>query len=363
MAFLQATDFRVDLPYTSGMWPELSAYDWRYVLELAYKDPQTGLHKNTNINFADPSKPIIGDSVVYNVTINGKTYTTNFTGTGLNYDFINNPKADSGIVSGFTAFTTENGKQTIGLTYGGFSISLNTLHTLVSSPLETDHYKYISLMFSGDDTYSGGIRDDVFLASGGNDSINGNAGYDAVKYLDSNNTSGYKRSEFTISKNGDTVVVSDNTPARFGTDTINSIEKIIFQDVSILFDTEGNAGKGYRIYEAAFNRNPDAGGLGFWIAQLDKGTTLKTVAELFLSSAEFKALYGSSPSNAAFVDSLYKNILDRAGEKGGVDYWNGVLNNGVSRADVLVSFSESAENKAGVIGSIQNGIEYKEWLG
>jgi hypothetical protein len=161
MAFLQATDFRVDLPYTSGMWPELSAYDWRYVLELAYKDPQTGLHKNTNINFADPSKPIIGDSVVYNVTINGKTYTTNFTGTGLNYDFINNPKADSGIVSGFTAFTTENGKQTIGLTYGGFSISLNTLHTLVSSPLESDHYKYISLMFSGDDTYSGGIRDDV----------------------------------------------------------------------------------------------------------------------------------------------------------------------------------------------------------
>lgn len=152
--------------------------------------------------------------------------------------------------------------------------------------------------------------------------------------------------------------VSDNTKS-----TLSSIERLEFSDKNVAYDINGNAGEAYRIYEAAFNRKPDAGGLGFWIAQLDKGATLKSVAEGFLGSAEFKALYGSSPTNAVFVDNLYKNILDRAGEKAGVDYWVGQLNSGVSRADILVGFSESTENKAGVIGSIQSGIEYKEWLG
>jgi hypothetical protein len=33
----------------------------------------------------------------------------------------------------------------------------------------------------------------------------------------------------------------------------------------------------------------------------------------------------------------------------------------VTRADVLANFSESAENQAQVIGSIQNGIDYLHW--
>jgi hypothetical protein len=33
----------------------------------------------------------------------------------------------------------------------------------------------------------------------------------------------------------------------------------------------------------------------------------------------------------------------------------------VTRADVLANFSESAENQAQVIGSIQNGIDYQHW--
>jgi len=32
-----------------------------------------------------------------------------------------------------------------------------------------------------------------------------------------------------------------------------------------------------------------------------------------------------------------------------------------SRADVLAGFSESTENRAQVIGSIQNGIDYVHW--
>lgn len=77
----------------------------------------------------------------------------------------------------------------------------------------------------------------------------------------------------------------------------------------------------------------------------------------------------SQPSDETFIDLLYQNILDRAPDQAGYTYWvdhlygtnKGGLNpSGVvlSRADVLVGFSESAENKINVTGAIQNGIEF-----
>jgi hypothetical protein len=203
---------------------------------------------------------------------------------------------------------------------------------------------------------TGGSGNDAFFGKGANDVIDGAAGFDVAKYLGASN-------QYQIISTNGSIVVSDNTSNRDGVDTLTNIERLQFSDKVVGFDVSDNAGEAYRIYEAAFNRKPDTDGLGYWIAQLDKGATLKSVAEGFIGSSEFQKLYGSSPSNTSFVDNLYKNILDRAGEKAGVDYWVGQLNSGVSRADILVGFSESAENKAGVIGSIQNGIEYKEWLG
>jgi hypothetical protein len=69
-------------------------------------------------------------------------------------------------------------------------------------------------------------------------------------------------------------------------------------------------GQAYRVYQAAFNRTPDLGGLGFWIGAMDKGVSLADVA------------------------------------------------NGFTLPEVLVGISESPENQAGVIGVIQNGIGY-----
>jgi hypothetical protein len=116
---------------------------------------------------------------------------------------------------------------------------------------------------------------------------------------------------------------------------------------------------GYRIYQAAFNRTPDSGGVGFWIRVMDGGASLKGVAEGFVNSAEFKAVYGAAPTNAEIVTRLYDNVLHRPGETGGYNFWLGILDsrNGTI-AEVLAAFSESAENQAGVIGVIGNGFEY-----
>ena len=56
---------------------------------------------------------------------------------------------------------------------------------------------------------------------------------------------------------------------------------------------------------------------------------------------------------------FYQNVLNRPGEAGGIDYWVGLLDNKqVSVADVLMGFSESAENKAALVGVMANGIAY-----
>jgi hypothetical protein len=126
----------------------------------------------------------------------------------------------------------------------------------------------------------------------------------------------------------------------------------------VAFDTEGSAGQAYRLYQAAFARTPDTGGVSYWTNQIDKGTNLTDVAAGFVSSQEFRTVYGQAPSNADIVAKFYQNVLNRAGETGGISFWVGELNNGArSVAGVLAGFSESGENKQLVGVRFANGID------
>ena len=146
-------------------------------------------------------------------------------------------------------------------------------------------------------------------------------------------------------------------------DTLVNVERLMFADTGVALDTSGVGGQAYRVYKAAFNRTPDVGGLGFWISGMDGGASLNTVAQGFVNSAEFKSVYGASPTNAQIVTRFYDNVLGRAADSGGYNFWLGVLNSGNANvAQVLASFSESAENQAGVIGLIGNGILYTPFI-
>jgi hypothetical protein len=135
-------------------------------------------------------------------------------------------------------------------------------------------------------------------------------------------------------------------------------KRLQFSDKNLALDITGIAAEAYRIYKAAFDRTPDLPGLGYWISKMDEGATVVQVSSGFIASAEFQSLYGTNPSNNQFVDLLYQNVLDRNPDAGGYSYWNAMLANGLSRADVLAYFSESTENVANVAPLIANGIEY-----
>lgn len=98
-----------------------------------------------------------------------------------------------------------------------------------------------------------------------------------------------------------------------------------------------------RLYFAALHRVPDDSGLRHWLTQVRSGMSIVDVARTFAASAEFTAANGSL-DNRQFVSTLYLNVLGRAADAGGLDYWSGLLNTGrLDRGQVLYQFAESGE--------------------
>jgi hypothetical protein len=99
-----------------------------------------------------------------------------------------------------------------------------------------------------------------------------------------------------------------------------------------------------RLYWAFFNRIPDYNGLTYWVNtyRAGAGTPLGAIASSFAASPEFIATYGAL-SNEAYVTLVYRNVLGRVPDPVGFAYWVDQLNNGMSRGDLMVGFSESGE--------------------
>jgi hypothetical protein len=194
--------------------------------------------------------------------------------------------------------------------------------------------------------------DDVLAGHGSGQAIAGGSGLDTVVY-------GGPRSAYTVSQAAGQFQVRANGAANG--DVLSGIERLSFTDQAMALDGGGHAGQVFRLYQAAFNRAPDAVGLGFWMYQHDHGMALDTIAAQFIASPEFSKLYGGAPSNAQFVDLLYQNVLHRAGEAGGVAHWNQVLDGGYPRAGVLAAFSESPENIAQLAPVTDAGFAYAPW--
>jgi hypothetical protein len=101
-----------------------------------------------------------------------------------------------------------------------------------------------------------------------------------------------------------------------------------------------------RLYEAAFDRRFDTQGLNFWIDRFEAGQTMRGLAASFLDSVEFTRRFGDDDmmSNAQFASRLYANVLDRAPDQAGLNFWVTTMARGASRETVLIEFAGSAEN-------------------
>jgi V8-like Glu-specific endopeptidase len=113
---------------------------------------------------------------------------------------------------------------------------------------------------------------------------------------------------------------------------------------TLSYSGDKDYGEAYRLYQAALNRTPDTFGLRGWTTSLDNGMSLLDVAGDFVSSSEFTGRYAGL-DNTGFVQQLYGNALHRAGGTPEVNAWVDQINHGMSKATVLLGFSDSLENR------------------
>lgn len=216
---------------------------------------------------------------------------------------------------------------------------------------------YLGAMGGG--TYTMGDGNLEMCLLGPNSVIHGGNGYNTVIF------DGVTRSNADITEDSGGIQVWSNWQnTGSGVTYLTNIERLQFDDGFVALDVAigQNAGMVYRLYEAVFDRPADDVGMGFWLNALESGTSLLNVANQFLLSPEFAAQYGSNLSNQAYVAALYDNVLGRLPDAAGAAFWEVALNNGYSRAQLLIDFSESVEGVALVANQIASGIGYQEWV-
>jgi hypothetical protein len=159
------------------------------------------------------------------------------------------------------------------------------------------------------------------------------------------------------------------------TDTLTNILQIQYLDQALtLAPTNSIQEDVALLYQGALGRTPDAAGLAYWdgLATALPPSVIasgayalsdqSSIAAGFTGSPEFTTKYGTL-NNTQFVTQLYANVLDRAPDVAGLNFWVGLLNNGNTRAHVLVGFADSAE----AITNATNGFmgqsgQHAPWL-
>ncbi len=158
--------------------------------------------------------------------------------------------------------------------------------------------------------------------------------------------------QYIIANSSGNLYYQDRVANRNGAQDKPGVDEIIFSDGVGRFDATGNAEEVARLYGVALGRAPDLAGLNDWTHQIDANTLqLSNVALGFVNSTEFQARYGSF-NNQDFVQALYQNALGRPGEATGIAAWTTQLDAGVSRATIVVEFSDSFEHKQNSLSNI-----------
>jgi hypothetical protein len=233
------------------------------------------------------------------------------------------------------------------LTLSGMSLTVNTNDP---NGLNFSHFQS---QFTGNDEIHGSNYHDILLGYAGNDMIAPYGGGDIIDGgagIDTVILTGKRGDYFTHIKGGTTYIV-DNT-GRQGEMKAYNVERVQFTDGTYTVgdvassSTTAQIHSISRLYLAALDRLPDDAGLDNWMRASNGGMSLEEIANGFVSSNEFAVRYGQNLSDAAFINQLYVNVLDRTPDQAGHNGWMQYLAAGNNRAEALIGFSESAESIA-----------------
>lgn len=199
----------------------------------------------------------------------------------------------------------------------------------------------------------GGAGDDILYGNGANNHLRGNGGINVLNGGDGIDTaiygSNYSQYMFTPHDGLFTVVATSLYDDQ--ADAVSNIERLVFKDVTVALTVNGLAedalqaqytALAQKFYVAYFGRPADANGLASMVARFSAAgvpattsafvnayatdSTVKSLVDSFGNSAESAALYHGS--NRDFITAIYANVLGRAPDKEGLDFWAGALDAG-----------------------------------
>lgn len=237
----------------------------------------------------------------------------------------------------------------------------------------------------GNDTLEGGAGRDTLVGGNGNDVYFAAEGDTIVEDATAGTDKVYSSTNFALSANLESLTLlgtaaingSGNAGANLiiGNNAANSLfggagadtllggagnDRLNGETFAAGFDTA--AAQVYRLYLAVLNRVSDPVGQMNWTNRIASGAlSLQQAANSFVASAEFQRNYGAT-SNEAFVTLLYDHVLNRLPDSSGLANWTNALNSGrMTRAEVVIGFSESAEfsntTAAEVLGVSRAGLQ------
>ncbi|MBV9594780.1 MAG: DUF4214 domain-containing protein, partial [Actinobacteria bacterium] len=102
-----------------------------------------------------------------------------------------------------------------------------------------------------------------------------------------------------------------------------------------------------QVYQAFLGRPADSAGLNYWLGQMRAGMTIENLKTNFVGSPEYFTVAGGN--NSAFVDRVYHDLVNRAPDPSGKNYWVGLLNGGAPRGAVSAALVMSTEALALVV--------------
>jgi Ca2+-binding RTX toxin-like protein len=264
-------------------------------------------------------------------------------GAGTVNSFVTVFTISNGYTGGLTAFNFDG---SIGnLTITGFAIDETITGATGNDLLSGMDGNDVLAGLAGNDTLDGGKGNDTLFGGVGNDTLFGGVGDDMLDGGAGIDRAGYDSLFRSYGLSTTAGVITLNGGAAEGSDTLTSVEHILFRDGEFSTDPDSAGAQVIRLYDTILNQGPDKIGLDFWVDQIqDNGASIFTVANAFASNAAFQSAT-SGLSNGALVDYIYQQALDRTPDTEGKAYWTAQLDGGLTRSEFFISISESVEHR------------------
>ena len=125
------------------------------------------------------------------------------------------------------------------------------------------------------------------------------------------------------------------------------VERAYTDDRMVAFDVFGdapaNTGYVFKLYQVALDRMADIDGISYWTSISDSlgRQDTATLAQAFTDASEF--LNFDDQSNEDLVSRLYESAFHREADAGGLEFWTGFLDGGGDVAQVVEAFALSDE--------------------